>query len=176
MQLVIPSLKYKDSFLSAVNEYHNVPTAEPMDIYSLDPILLQKDFTGYLKRLNDESKGKGLPSGFVPQTTYWLVDGDDFIGRVRIRHILTEKLSQVGGHIGYDIRPSKRNQGYGREILSLALPKAKALGITKALVTCDEINYASKKVIEANGGIFENSISLGADKPLTLRYWITIQE
>ena len=58
------------------------------------------------------------------------------------------------------IRPSKRNQGYGKKILQLALLKAKALGINKVLITCDETNIASKKIIEASDGVFENSIEI----------------
>jgi len=81
---------------------------------------------------------------------------------------------EVGGHIGYDIRPSKRKQGYGNKILELALPKTKELGIHKALLTCDEPNTGSQKIIERNGGVLENVV----DNPETgirkMRFWITI--
>ena len=110
----------------------------------------------------------------MPQTTYWLIDNDEFIGRVSIRHTLTESLLKEGGHIGYDIRPSKRNMGYGKRILELSLPKAKELEIDKVLVTCNETNTGSKKIIEANGGILENSIEMGEGKPAKLRYWILL--
>lgn len=145
-----------------------------MDVLTLDPSLLEKDFQLYIKKLFDESVGKGLPEGHVPQTTYWLVDGDDFIGRVSIRHSLTEKLLREGGHIGYDIRPSKRKQGFGKKILAFVLPKAKELGITRALVTCDETNIGSKKIIQANGGVLENSIAMDNELPKKLRYWIDL--
>lgn len=60
-----------------------------------------------------------------------------------------------GGHIGYDIRPSARGHGYGTLIIKLGLAQAKAIGLTKALVTCDPTNLASKKIIEKNGEILE---------------------
>ncbi len=34
------------------------------------------DFPAWVKKLLDESQGVGLPEGWVPQTTYWLVSGE----------------------------------------------------------------------------------------------------
>lgn len=174
MQLIVPSSKYKGSFLEAVEEYQKEKANDRMDIFALNPLLLLEDFQSYIDRLTNESRGKNLPKGYVPQTTYWLVDGDEFIGRVSIRHSLTEQFLREGGHIGYDIRPSKRKLGYGKKILEFALPKAKALGIKKVLVTCDETNIGSKKIIEANGGMFENSVEMRKWKLRKLRFWITL--
>jgi predicted acetyltransferase len=39
-------------------------------------------------------------------------------------------------------------------MLAAALPIARSLGITRALLTCDETNTASQRVIETNGGQF----------------------
>jgi predicted acetyltransferase len=174
MELVLPSEKYKDSFINAVEEYHTTDSDDRLDIFALNVEELRNDFISYAKRLIDESEGKNLPDGYVPQSTFWLIDDGEFIGRVSIRHTLTEHLLKEGGHIGYDIRPSRRNRGYGKKILSLALPKAKTLGIDKVLITCNETNIGSKKIIEANGGIFEDRVELHEGKPAKLRYWITL--
>jgi len=174
MQLVLPSSEYKESFLEAVKEYQKDKSNDRVDILFLNTTLLKDDFQSYVDKLEDRSHGKNLPNGYVADTTYWLVDNNEFIGRVSLRHELTQNLLREGGHIGYDIRPSKRNNGYGKKALELALPKAKALGITKALITCDETNIGSKKIIEVNGGILENSISMGNGKPQKLRYWIRL--
>ena len=48
---------------------------------------------------------------------------DEFIGHVSIRHELNAALEVQGGHIGYAIRPSKQQQGYGSRLLALALPE-----------------------------------------------------
>jgi predicted acetyltransferase len=175
MELVAPSIKYKKSFLEALVEYQK-ERAKPFneDLLLLDKDTLAKDFSSYVNRLLGEALGKNLPKGYVPHTALWLTDKNEFIGRVDIRHSLTEKLLREGGHIGYDIRPSKRNQGYGRKILKFALAKAKTLGLTKVLVTCDETNIPSKKIIETNGGVFENSIDLGKRKTRKLRYWFDV--
>ena len=174
MELVLPSAKYKESFLEALKEYQQEKSKYRQDLNVLNVAELDKNFQLYINKLADESAGKNLPAGYIPHTNYWLVNKDEFIGRVDIRHSLTEKLLREGGHIGYDIRPTKRKEGYGRKILKLALLKAKALGITKVLITCDENNFASKKIIEGNGGIFENSLSVGKNRPRKLRYWITL--
>lgn len=174
MELVIPSIKYKDSFIQAVKEYQTTDADDRKDIFALKVEELEKDFPLYISNLLSESEGKNLPEGYVPQTTYWLIDNGKFIGRVSIRHTLSDFLLKEGGHIGYDIRPTERNKGYGKNILELVLPKAKQLGIDKVLLTCNETNTASKKIIEANGGVFENALDMGEGKPKKLRYWITV--
>jgi predicted acetyltransferase len=143
-----------------------------VDLYDLNSDLLYKNFSSYVARLINESNGIGLPKGYVPHPTYGLIDNDEFIGCVDIRHSLTENLLRQGEHIGYDIRPLKRNQGNGKKILKLALLRVKELRITKVLVTCDDTNLWSKKIIEASGGILENSVEMGKGKPRKLRYWI----
>ena len=106
----------------------------------------------YIKKSKRYEKGVNLPKGIVPASTFWLIDKGIFIGRVGIRHRLNKKLRGFGGHIGYAIRPSKRNRGYGSKILALALKEAKKLKLKKVLVTCDDDNITSQKIIEKNGG------------------------
>lgn len=173
LRLVTPSVHYKNDFIDAVKEYQETDSSERRDIFDLRVEDLKKDFPGYVSRLRQESLGNNLPKGYVPQTTYWLFDEDKFIGRVSIRHRLNDFLFNEGGHIGYDIRPSKRNKGYGTKILSLAIPLARDLGIAKILVTCSENNIASKKIIEHNGGVFENMIEANNAGPKKMRYWIS---
>lgn len=73
-----------------------------------------------------------------------------------MRHRLNEHLLEGGGHIGYDVRPTARRRGYATAMLRDALRKAAELGIEKALLTCDDDNVGSYKVIEANGGVMED--------------------
>jgi predicted acetyltransferase len=60
------------------------------------------------------------PSGLVACTTFWWTDGDTFLGRIAVRHQLTERLRIIGGHIGYDIRPTARRQGHATAMLRAA--------------------------------------------------------
>lgn len=174
MQLIHPSSLYKESFIQAVKEYQAEPSEYRRDFLDLDTTWLEQHFDEYVSRVLGQAEGKNLPEGFVPQTTLWLADNGEFIGSISIRHSLTEHLRREGGHIGYDIRPSKRRMGYGKKLLALALPEAKALGFTEVLLTCNADNTGSKKIIEANGGVFENSIAVHDGKQTKLRYHITL--
>ena len=77
-------------------------------------------------------------------------------GLLTIRHRLTPSLLNLGGHIGYDIRPGARRRGHATAMLAAARPVARELGIDPVLITCDENNTGSRKVIEANGGVLED--------------------
>ncbi len=165
MKLVLPTAEYKASLLASANEH--LSAGETLD-YTMRPTF--DDFDAGLLRLQDKSAGRSLEPGWVADTTFWLVDGGEYIGRISVRHELNDRLRQVGGHIGYSIRPSKRRRGYGSHILRLVLPEAKQLGINPALLTCDDDNTASWKIIEANGGKLENKIEL--DGKLIRRYWL----
>lgn len=134
----------------------------------------REDFSAFVQALMDRREGKGLPEGYVPDSIFWLIDNGEYIGRVSVRHILNDSLLKQGGHIGYTIRPSKRMKGYGSEILRLVLPKARELGISRVLVTCDVTNPGSRRIIEKNGGVLENEIEMGEGKPNKLRFWITL--
>jgi len=111
--------------------------------------------------------------GLVPSSIYFLMDEDKIIyGAIDIRHELNDYLLRYGGHIGYGIRPSQRRKGYASQMLTLALPIAKELGINKALITCDKSNVGSAKTIMNNGGILENEVINGDE--ITQRYWIEL--
>ncbi len=126
------------------------------------------EFARYLRELEDEAREQSpRPDGRVPQTTLWWVSETEYLGRIDIRHRLTASLREIGGHIGYDIRPSARQRGHATAMLAAALPVARSLGIDQALLTCDEDNIASRKVIEANGGVPEDK-SGGK-----VRYWLS---
>ncbi len=107
------------------------------------------------------------PAGFVPDTELWWVEGDEYLGRVGIRHRLTPSLLEVGGHIGYDVRPSARRRGHATAMLREALGVARELGIERALVTCDVDNIGSRTVIERNGGVLED------ERNGKLRFWVS---
>jgi predicted acetyltransferase len=166
--LTEPHIVYRNSYLQATREFQ----AEGRHL-ELDYQHLSRHFESFVQSWLERTD---YPKpGRVPETIYWLVDADVFIGRLSLRHRLNESLMQFGGHIGYEIRPTQRLKGYGKLILRLGLEKAKAAGIQRALVTCDDDNIGSAKIIEANGGILENSILLTGRTVKTRRYWIAIE-
>lgn len=134
-----------------------------------------EDYVELLRKQKANSRGEDLPPGRVAETVFFLVrDGRYLIGSSRLRHTLTPSLENEGGHIGYDIRPSQRGKGYATLLLSLVLDEARRLGLSGVLVTCDEVNTASARVIEKNGGILINKVTAEEGGQLVRRYWIEL--
>ncbi|MCC7441108.1 MAG: GNAT family N-acetyltransferase [Bdellovibrionales bacterium] len=115
----------------------------------------QFPYAEYLRQLAAHERGEELPEGFVPGTVLYGFVGADCVGRLSIRHRLNPWLEKVGGHIGYVTVPSHRRRGYATEMLRQSLPFARALGITRALLTCDDDNQGSIRTIERCGGVLE---------------------
>ena len=65
--------------------------------------------------------------------------------------------AREGGHIGYAVRPAHRRRGYATEILRQSLIVARAGGVERALVTCDDDNVGSATVIEPTAGCSRTS-------------------
>lgn len=134
------------------------------------------DIIQHYKDNRDVSK---LPKQYVPSYDYFFVEEDKFIGIVHIRIRLTENLLRYGGHIGYAINPKYWNQGYGTKLLQAAINNYKnIIEEDKILITSDDDNIASCKIIEANGGVLENIIENKdcEETFLTRRYWIKKEE
>ena len=109
-------------------------------------------FGEFLRSRVDMHLGRNLAPGRVPMTTYWLYDGPKPIAVSKLRHRLNESLRRVGGHVGYCVRPSERGKGYGTLLLGLTLVAARKRGLRRLLLTCNQDNAASRRVIERNGG------------------------
>ncbi len=180
-ELVAPDSRYQRSFLEAVDELLAAGDDEraaglttiiaigdfPGESYPLDELSDADRFTAYVNRLQAlGDRSTPLPTGIVPATQLWWVDGDDYLGRLSIRHSLTPWLLEFGGHIGYAVRPSARRRGHATAMLAAAAPVARQLGIDPVLVTCDDSNVGSRRVIEANGGVLEDQ------RGAKLRYWV----
>ncbi len=172
-RLIAPDAAFAQSYADALAEGLGEVAATQ---YEIDWV--REDFPDWLRSENDMTRRVVLPDGRevprVPETRLWLVAGQDFIGRIHIRHHLSESLELQGGHVGYAIRASARGKGYGQMILKLALPEIKKLGITKALITCDDTNAASARIIEKAGGKLQDTVTVsGQDVPVR-RYWLTL--
>ncbi|GAA5533314.1 GNAT family N-acetyltransferase [Deinococcus aluminii] len=171
--LVRPSELYRESFLAALRE-QQADGCGLEDSRAWTPAGVAADFPALLAHLNRFAPPAPVPEGFVPSEERWLVRGREYLGRVKIRHTLNDRLRQLGGHIGYELRPAARGQGYGKLILALALDRARELGLPRVLLTCDVENLGSRGVIEANGGECEGEFRLAFyEKPIR-RYWIEL--
>jgi|SRR5579875_391740 len=170
-----PTLRVHASFLAAMEEFKAEGRGGDDDTSMLGREIQRyggrwadpEVFAEYVAALRaDALEESPRPAGFVPGTTLWWVNDQEYLGRITIRHRLTDALREEGGHIGYDVRPSARHRGHATAMLAAALPVARGLGIGQALLICDADNTASRKVIEANGGVLDDK---HGDR---LRYWV----
>lgn len=130
-------------------------------------------FRRYLDALVSQQRGENLPPGHVASTFLCAFAGPRIVGRVAIRHTLTPALHLLGGHIGYAVVPEFRRQGCATAILRQALAYAREpLGLRRVLVTCDDDNIGSIRVIERNGGVLENLVTAPGSPVPKRRYWI----
>ena len=183
IRLERPDVRFHRSYLEAHDEFAGTTRdgdglwVEPPDgrgyagtTFDRDELEAAAGFARYVAwRLDRALEESPRPHDHVPCTFFWVVDDehpDTYLGSASIRHRLTPFLLEVGGHIGYSVRPSARRRGVATQALRLLLPHAAALGIDPALVTCDVDNVGSAKVIEANGGVLEDV------RGVKRRYWV----
>jgi len=171
--LVDPSIEYEDQIFAFKNEI--LASGDNDAFAGCGTLRMSNSITEWLEiveKFNDPIK---VPKGYVPSNTYLAIRIIDnrLVGIIDLRHHINHPiLSLWGGHIGYSVRPSERNKGYGKEMLRLNLINCINKNIHKVMVTCHSENIASESVIIANGGIFEKEIDVNGSK--IKRYWITL--
>ena len=165
MELRRPRLADKETVLEMVAEFERSQSPHDGGFWDTENFSYEE----WLNSNQDKEMGINLPENRVPSIQ--LVSFDD-VGRalefLNLRLRLNERLLNYAGNIGYSIRPSERGKGYAKETLRQGLQVAKEKNIKKALVTCSVNNPASRAVILANGGIFEDARN-GVE-----RYWIEV--
>ncbi len=167
--LTTPSAYYQSSYLEALREYQlegRKRKPAPEEIATC--------FDNFIQQLHDQADDTLIKPGQVPTSEFWLIDGNDYIGRIFLRHTLNDVFLQKGGHMGYTIRPSRRRQGNGKLILKYGLEQARNFGLEVVLLTCDEDNRSSRTIIESNGGTLDNIIQIQEWPTMIYRYWIQL--
>lgn len=115
----------------------------------------QEDFEGWFDKIKKEEKAE------LPRVCYLFIRKNDnkLIGMINIR--MTENLKDyLYGNVGYSIRPTERNKGYGKIQFYLALKEMKKNKINNCIMCCKEDNEESRKVIKALGGVFKEKIDI----------------
>jgi predicted acetyltransferase len=168
MELVLPDVRLRDSYIACERELQADGRASPRDIAAIE-----RAFDAFVAEQQARREDRNLAPGKAPCTELWIVSAGRVVGRANIHHRLTPALEVFGGNIGYSIRPSERGKGYATKALALALARARKLGITEALLTCADDNIASIRVIEKNGGRLVDRVPREGTTTPTRRYRIS---
>jgi len=162
-------------FVSGYKEYcnelydNNVTYFRPTNPDTIDETWFSRTKDWY------DRKQKGLNETDSPSFHFWAVDENEFIGEFQLRTKFTEKVLTDIGSIGYAVKPSRQNQGYGTQILRLGLEIAKSHKMEKVLLTINEKNIPSILICEKLGGKLTDTIKAHNEfegDHFLRRYWI----
>ena len=119
--LQLPTSEVRGSFLEAMAEFAAERRGAPVDQTMIGHEIrtfgetwhTTEGFASFVRSLRAEAlEETPRPEGWVPCTSWWWLGNDGYLGRIALRHRLTERLLHEGGHIGYDVRPTARRRGY----------------------------------------------------------------
>lgn len=174
IELTRPTTDLFDSWAAAVAEFGDahvdgsgLPAPVTPDRLTLDALIEKSTL------LADTTAEP--PADVVHNDLYWIVDDGEVVGFLSFRHDLNDYLREVGGHIGYSVRESRRRQGFASAALRLGLERAREIGLERVLITCDDDNVGSYRTIEGAGGVLQDVREQSArGHALLRRYWITL--
>lgn len=156
----------KSLFTEYINEWYE--NEEKVVPWSTDV----RQHGGFFKMLSMlEEAIDPVDANFVKAKTYVLIDRDKIVGAVNIRYALNDYLNKKGGHVGYGVRKSERGKGYATKLLHYAVKNLNNEGVNSVLVTCDESNGASAKVIINNNGVEDEPYKSDKQEKVR-RFWI----
>ena len=160
MDLVWPAPRYVSGYADALRRGWSPDNLRAQT--ALDELeRIEKNPDDFVRQqLDREAKGPPitLPDNStvprLPGYSLWMWDGE-FCGSIGFRWKpgTTDLPPHCLGHVGYSVVPWKRRRGYATHALRLLLPYARAEGLAYVELTTDADNVASRRVIEANGGI-----------------------
>lgn len=150
-----PSLERKEDALEYIKEILENNNSETDGTNMLKYFI--DNYEGWLKKIENEEYIISTEFS-VPSKTYFFVRISDkkIIGMTNIRLELNNKLKYIGGHIGYNIRPSERGKGYNKIQLYLALLECQKNGLDTIILNCMKNNFKSANTITSLGGILIN--------------------
>jgi predicted acetyltransferase len=180
IDLVWPANQYLPGYVHALRQGWSPDNLRPQT--ALDELArIAQDADGFLaEQVDREAKGPPvkLPDNStvprLPGYSLWMWDGE-FCGSIGLRWQpgTTELPPYCLGHVGYSVVPWKRRRGCATHAVKLLLPHARAEGLPYIELTTDADNFASRLVIEANGGTlierFYKPLAYGGAESLRFR-------
>jgi predicted acetyltransferase len=159
--LVEPTMRLYSAWRAARDDWGPGTHEDGFGLLASDAVERPDGFEIWVRRLQGEQ-----------DTTYrWIVESDNLLGAIALRHRLEDGALEVG-QVGYGIRPSARGRGLATWALGQMLTTAGTIGLDRVLIVCADGNAASARVIERHGGVLEGvrNTALGPAR----RYWVAI--
>ncbi|WP_374472980.1 GNAT family N-acetyltransferase [Phenylobacterium sp.] len=178
-RLIRPDAACMASFVEAMREGYSRDNLRAETPQTIAQIAAEPE--AFVRQLLNPPTTIVLPDGSlgerVPETHFWAVEGDAFLGSISVRHRLNAVLEQWGGHIGYAVRPSARRRGLATGMLAETLGWCREnLPLERVMLTVAEDNPASQRVIEKNGGLHADTIPHPwVEGARGRRYWIDLR-
>jgi predicted acetyltransferase len=170
-ELIAPTTRLEAAWRGGHEEWGPGAHEDGFGLLPSDDVDSPTGFAAWVTRLTEESKPAApLRRRRVRCTYRWIVERDQVLGGIALRHELDEVLLHAGGHIGYGIRPSARRRGLVTWALGRMIEQARALGLDRVLLVCADGNTASAAMIERSGGVLEDVRA--TESGLARRYWI----
>ena len=172
IKLVLPSMEYAEQIVEFKKEF--IDCGSSMD--GCSSLRRTDDPAVFIAECEKYSSEETVPEGRVPATVFLCVRESDnrLIGMLQVRHRFNEYLEKYSGHIGYSVRPSERRRGYAKQMLALALPFCKSIGISRVLISCIDGNIGSERTILFNGGEYESTVYESGENIYLKRFWINL--
>ncbi len=181
MELVWPDRRYLPGYVSALNRGWSRDESRP-ESGAEERAAIEADAALFLASLVDrEATGAPItmPDGTqvprLPGYKCWMWDGE-FCGSIDLRWMpgTLHLPAYCLGHIGYNVVPWKQRKGYATRALGAMLMLAAREGLSRIEITTSPDNFASQKVILANGGVLADTfLTLPSQGSLTkYRYFI----
>ena len=168
-----PTIEDKEEVIQMCKELNECGDEYPFEGAGRLEKLLNKSYEEWLADCEADKTVETINPAWSNGTNYLLVDENNHVyGYSQLRHSLKSELINIGGNIGYAIRPTERRKGYATIQLQLLLEKAEELGLEKVLVTCRDNNIGSRKTIEKCLGEQDKSVPSRYPNIMELRYWI----
>ncbi len=171
-----PSRALLDGYVAALRAGWSPNTVQDVSAEQLAAIAADAD--AFLASFEErDGRTVTLPDGRVlprlPGPVFWISDGA-FCGQINLRYQpdTLELPQHVSGHVGYAVVPWKHRQGIATAALLLLLPVAKARGLPRVLITCDEDNMVSRRIIERVGGEYAGRVTYEVDGIHKRQYWV----
>src|ERR1700722_2048759 len=165
VRLRLPKVEDAKSALEAHREFLDCPYIDFLIDYRD-----KEAFADWVTRMNEISLGIYLPEGWVRGEFLFVEADGHLVGRVSIRYELNEYLREFEGHVGYAVLPQYRRRGYASCALRESLERLYVEGVESVLITCDDDNEASIRVIEREGGTYERMAKTSTVRKR--RYWL----